>query len=174
VNSNADNVELFLNGKSLGKKVMVKNSHLIWKVAYQPGTLQAIAYKNGRKITNKVETTGEAYQLILKTDRTSMKANGTDAAVINVTVVEKKGREVPDANNLISFSFTGDAKIMGVGNGDPSSHEKDKCEDGNWQRKLFNGKCQLIIQTGTGKSAINIIAKSDGIKSGVQSISATP
>jgi beta-galactosidase len=58
VNTNADDVELFLNGKSLGKKTMPRNSHLQWEVSYEPGTLEAVAYKNGKKITSKVETTG--------------------------------------------------------------------------------------------------------------------
>jgi beta-galactosidase len=163
VNSNADNVELFLNGKSQGKKEMPRNSHLEWSVVYEPGTLEAIALKNGRKITTKVETTDEPFELVITPYKTTMIADGMDASVINVSVIDKKGREVPDAQNLIKFSFKGNAKIIGVGNGDPSSHEPDKCIEGNWQRELFNGKCQVIIQTGLTQDIIKLEAKSDGL-----------
>jgi beta-galactosidase len=73
---------------------------------------------------------------------------------------------VPDANNLVKFSITGDAKIIGVGNGDPSSHEPDKIFDGNWQRHLFNGKCQVIIQSGKTASRIKFEAKGDSLYTG--------
>ncbi len=74
-------------------------------------------------------------------------------------MVDKNGVEVPDANNLIHFSLQGDAKIIGVGNGDPSSHEQDKFDDTVAQRHLFNGKCQVIVQSGTTKSLIHFEAK---------------
>ena len=166
VNSNADNVELFLNGKSLGKKDMSRNSHLQWKVNYEPGTLSAVAYKKGRKITAKVETTGEPAEVVITPYKTTMLADGKDATVINVTVADKEGREVPDANNLIKFSISGDAKIIGIGNGDPSSHEPDKYFDTSWQRKLFNGKCQVIVQAGTSADIIKFNATSAGLWKG--------
>jgi beta-galactosidase len=172
VNSNADNVELFLNGKSFGKKVMPRNSHLEWDVPYQPGIIQAIAYKNGRKITNQVETTGEAFKVILVADSKNFSSNGQDAIVINVSVVDAKNQEVPDARNLIQFTIKGDAKIIGVGNGDPSSHEPDKCQGNQWQRKLFNGKCQLIVQSGNNPGIIGIEARSDGLINGSISLEA--
>ena len=93
VNSNADNVELFLNGKGLGKKVMKRNSHLEWDVPYQPGILKAIAYKNGRRITSQVETTGEANKIVLVSDMKNIRSDGLGASVINVSVVDKEGRE---------------------------------------------------------------------------------
>ncbi len=164
VNTNADTVELFLNGKSLGKKEMPRNSHLKWEnVIYEPGTLEAVAFKKGKKITTKVETTGQASKIVLSPDRTIITADGQDADVINVSFVDDKGREVPDANSMVYFSITGDAKIIGVGNGDPSSHEADKCSDGLWQRSAFNGKCQVIIQAGKTKSNIKLEAKSNGL-----------
>jgi len=148
VNTNADNVELFLNGKSLGKKDMPRNGHLEWMVAYAPGKLEAVAYKKGKKLTSKVETTGEPYRLVVTPDKTTLRADGEDADVFNISVVDKEGREVPDAGNLIHFSVAGNARIIGVGNGDPSSHEPDKFATGGWQRRLFNGKCQVIVQSG--------------------------
>ena len=164
VNSNADNVELFLNGKSLGKKDMPRNSHLQWNVNYEPGTLVAVGYKNGRKITSGVETTGDAAEVVITPFKTTMLADGKDATIINVKVIDKQGREVPDADNLISFTLSGDAKIIGVGNGNPSSHEPDKYFDNNWQRKLFNGKCQLIVQSGKKAGFIHIEATSEGLR----------
>lgn len=166
VYSNADNVELFLNGKSLGKKTMNPNSHLQWSVNYEPGTLSAVAYRKGRKITSHVETTNEPAEVVITPYKTTMLADGKDASVINVTVIDKQGREVPDADNLIQFSLEGNAKIIGVGNGDPSSHEPDKCLDGNWQRKLFNGKCQVIVQSGNKAGFIKFTATSAGLWKG--------
>ncbi len=159
VNSNADNVELFLNGKSLGKKDMPRNSHLEWKVTYEPGTLKAIAYKNGRKLESTVETTGPPAEVILTPYKTTLMADGKDISVINVSVLDKEGREVPDADNLIQFSISGDGKVIGVGNGDPSSHEPDKCAEGAWQRRLFNGKCQVLVQAGESSGAIRFEAR---------------
>ena len=171
VNTNADNAELFLNGKSLGKKDMPRNGHLQWSVNYQPGTLEAVAYKHGKKLTTKIETTGAPSEVVVTPYKTTMLADGRDATVINITVADKQGRLVPDANNLIQFSISGDAKIIGVGNGDPSSHEADKILDGNpiaigWQRHLFNGKCQVIVQSGKTASTIKFEAKSDGLYTG--------
>jgi beta-galactosidase len=166
VNSNADEVELFLNGISLGKKVMPRNSHLQWQVNYEPGTLEGIGYKKGKKITSKVETTGQVLNVILSPEKTLLTADGKDATVINISLTDEKGREVPDANNMISFYLSGDAKIIGVGNGDPSSHEPDKCKDGAWQRSAFNGKCQVIIQAGKTAGSVKFKAKSNGLQSG--------
>ena len=169
VNSNADEVELFLNGKSLGKKAMPRNSHLQWQVNYEPGTLEAIGYKKSKKLTSKVETTGSVLNIVLSPDKTILTADGKDATVINISLTDEKGREVPDANNMVKFYITGDVKIIGVGNGDPSSHEPDKCVDGAWQRSAFNGKCQVIIQSGKSTGSVKLEAKSNGL----QSVSAT-
>ncbi len=166
VNSNADDVELFLNGKSLGKKIMPRNSHLQWEVNYEPGTLQAIAHKKGKELLTKIETTKVAEQIVLTPNKEVVKANGKDGIVVNVSFLDSEYKEVPDANNLIQFSISGDAKIIGVGNGDPSSHEPDKCEDGKWQRSAFNGKCQVIIQAGKTPGKIILEAKSTGLRSG--------
>jgi beta-galactosidase len=166
VNSNADNVELFLNRKSLGKKEMPRNGHLQWNVPYEPGKLEAIAFKNGRKLVSSVETTGDPVEVVITPYKTTMLADGKDATVINVTVVDKQGREVPTADNLITFSVSGGATIIGVGNGDPSSHEPDKILNGTWQRSLFNGKCQVILQSGKTPELIHFKASSKGLWDG--------
>jgi beta-galactosidase len=170
VSSNADNVELFLNGKSLGKKDMPRNKHLQWSVNYQPGALEAVGYRNGKKLTAKVETTDEPNTIVVSPSKTTLIADGKDAVVINISVIDKQNREVPDADNLIRFNLTGDAKIIGVGNGDPSSHEPDKFFDSTWQRHLFNGHCQVILQSGTNVSMIHFEATGDKLYSAATDI----
>jgi beta-galactosidase len=165
VNSNAQTVELYLNGKSLGKKEMPRNGHLNWEAPYKAGKLKAVAYKDGRKIERTIETTGKPSQIVLSPSKSAITADGKDAVVVNVSVLDEKGREVPDANELITFSLSGDAKIIGVGNGDPSCHQPDKCTGYSWQRSLFNGKCQLILQAGSSKSTIHLTAVSNQLKS---------
>jgi len=135
-------------------------------VNYEPGKLEAIAYKNGKKLTAKVETTGQATEVVVTPYKTTVLADGKDATIINISVIDKDGREVPDADNLVKFYLKGNAKIIGVGNGDPSSHEPDKCADGAWQRMLFNGKCQVIIQAGTKADIIKFEARSPGLYTG--------
>lgn len=166
VNTNADDTELFLNGKSLGKKDMPRNCHLKWTVKYEPGKLEAVAFKKGKKLTAYVETTGVPTEVVLTPYKTTMLADGQDATVINVSVFDREGREVPNANNLIQFHIEGDGKIIGVGNGDPSSHELDKCADGRWQRSLFNGKCQVIVQAGKTPGIIKFEATSPNLWKG--------
>jgi len=165
VQSNCETVELFLNGKSLGKKTMEKNSHLEWNVIYEPGILEAKGIKNGKIIFAKVETTNEAAIIKLTPDRFSINADGEDVSVITVTALDSHGREVPIADNLIKFEVSGNGKIIGVGNGDPSSHEADKYLDGNYQRSLFNGKCQVIVQSNKEKGTITLKAASENLKS---------
>ena len=174
VYSNADSVELFLNEISLGNKAMPLNGHLQWTVNYTPGSLKAVAVKKGKIFTTKTETTGEPASVVVSPSKTTLIADGKDVSVINISVTDKMGREVPTANNLIRFTIKGDAKIIGVGNGDPSSHEQDKCEDGKWQRSLFNGKCQLIIQAGKTSSVISFEASSDSLWKGATEIFTIP
>ena len=125
--SNCEEVELFLNGQSLGRKPMKKNSHLEWKVKYAPGVLLARGYIGGKEIiTDKVETTGAPAAIQLTAHRAALKADSEDVCVISVQVNDAQGRMVPTASNLIAFEVTGPGKIIGVGNGDPSSHEPDQ------------------------------------------------
>ena len=123
----AKQVELFLNGESLGKQTMKPNSHLTWKVKYAPGTLSAKGFDaNGNAIAEtKVETTGDAAQIQLMPDRKTINADGEDVAVFTVSALDAQGRVVPVAQNKINFAIEGAGKIIGVGNGDPSCHEPD-------------------------------------------------
>jgi beta-galactosidase len=169
--SNCDEVELFLNGKSLERKTMQKNSHLEWKVKYAPGILLARGYKDGKEVlTDKVETTGKPVAVKLTPDRTTLVATGADVAVFTVQVVDAKGRTVPTADNAISFKITGPGKIIGVGNGDPSCHEPDKfvttkaAPSPAWSRSLFNGLAQVIVQSTKDAGEIKLTATGAGIE----------
>ncbi len=127
VQSNCEEVELFLNGQSQGRQAMKPDSHLVWKVKYAPGTLVARGYNGGKEVlTDKVETTGNAAAVQLTPDRTSISADREDLSVITVQVNDAQGRMVPTAGNEITFEIAGPGKIIGVGNGDPSSHEADQ------------------------------------------------
>lgn len=127
VYSNCEEVELFLNDKSLGKKVMPRNGHLEWKVNYNPGKLIAQGYNKGEKsISDQVETSGEHNVLEVTADHTEISANNMDASIITIQVNDNKNRIVPTANIDLSFQIKGPGKIIGVGNGNPSSHEPDR------------------------------------------------
>ncbi|WP_442795381.1 beta-galactosidase GalA [Pelobium manganitolerans] len=162
VYSNADEVELFLNRKSLGKKQMPKNGHLSWEVAYVPGTLEAIGYKNGkREINDVVKTTGEASNIRLTAHQNSIKANREDIAVITVDVLDKNKLHQPTASQEIEFSIEGPGKLIGVGNGDPTSLENEQFlseiqtfEIANLQEKLSETKIE--------ESAVSDLAKQSG------------
>ena len=162
--SNCDSVELLLNGKSLGTKVMERDSHLEWTVNYEPGTLEARGWRDGKTIVDKEETTGRPVAIRLKPDRDTIRANGEDVSVVEVTVVDSLGREVPTADDLIHFQAEGQGSIIGVGNGDPSSHEPDKYPDGGYQRKLFNGKCEVIILSDREPGEIRLQATGYGLR----------
>ena len=124
--SNHEAVELLLNGRSLGTKDMPRNGHLEWKVAYEPGAIEARGYQDGRVVqTSRIETTGQASAIQLAPDRARLAADGADAAVVSAHVVDAQGRVVPVANNEIRFELQGPGRIIGVGNGDPVSHEPD-------------------------------------------------
>jgi beta-galactosidase len=125
--SNCKQVELFLNGASLGKQMMSPNSKLSWQVKYAPGTLSAKGYDVDGKVMaeTKVETTGDATRVQLTPDRKTISADGEDESVFTVSAVDAQGRVVPVARNKIDFQVQGAGEIIGVGNGDPSSHEPD-------------------------------------------------
>ena len=125
--SNCKQVELFLNGQSLGKQAMKPNSKLTWQVKYAPGTLSAKGFDAAGNVIaeTKVETTGEPAAVQLTPNRATINADGEDVSVITVSVTDAQGRIVPVAGNKIKFAIEGAGKILGVGNGDPSCHEPD-------------------------------------------------
>jgi beta-galactosidase len=160
VHSNLDEVELFLNGKSLGSRKMKPLSHLEWKVPYEPGTLEARGSKNGAVVlTEKRETTGPAASLKLTPHRPELNADGEDLVILRVEAFDAQGRAVPTADNLVTFKITGAATFLGVGNGDPNCQESDIKP----QRSLFNGLAQLIAQSTKSPGALTIEASAKGL-----------
>jgi len=166
--SNCKDVELFLNGQSLGKKAMPQYSHLEWKVKYAPGTLNAVGCDDKGNVAarTRVETTGEPAAVVLEPDRKVLDADGTDISLVTVRIVDAQGHTVPVATNLVSFKVTGPGQLLGVGNGDPCSHEPDKAK----QRSAFNGLCLAIVQSSGAPGLLTIQADSPGLKSAKASL----
>jgi len=159
--TNCDEVELFLNGKSIGKQKAVPYTKLIWPLMYEPGKLEARGYKAGKLVTKDiVETTTAPAQVALNSDVSTLKADGCDVAVIKVAIKDAKGRVVPTADNLVKFSIEGPGKIIGVANGNPNSHERDKAS----QRMAFNGYCMVLVQSDRQAGEIRLKAVSDKLK----------
>jgi beta-galactosidase len=159
--SNAAVVQLFLNGKLVSEKPVDKYEMVEWQVPYQPGKLEAIGFTAGKKVsTFSVETTGVPARLQLVPDRTSIANDGSDAITVTVQATDAQGRAVPTANIPVTFEVKGQGKIIGLGNGDPNSHEAEK---GN-QRSLFNGLAQVILQTNEGAGqALELTATAAGL-----------
>lgn len=172
--SNMDEVELFVNGRSLGKQAMPKNGHLSWKTVYEPGKVKAVGYKDGKKAMETiVETTDTPAKLELTADRDVIKADGRDVAVVNVKVVDRKGRFVPDADIDLNLSATGPMKILGVGNGDPTFKAKERPTDGvgkDFTVRTFNGLAQILLQSEGEAGTGTLTVSSDGLPSETMSI----
>jgi beta-galactosidase len=144
VYSNLDKVELFCNGQSLGAKEMKKDSHLAWIVKYAPGVIEARGFKEDKVVmTAKRETTGPAARLVMSADRREVSADGEDVAMFAVEVQDARGRVVPITDNLVTFRVSGQGKLIGVGNGDPTDQESDKGSS----RKAFSGLCMALVQS---------------------------
>ena len=165
--TNMEEVELVVNGKSLGKKKVGKFDIPSWRVRYAPGKLVAKGWKAGRKYTEVVETTGSSSVVVLA-DETGkvIRGDGSEVAVVTVQVQDRKGRLVPTADNRIDFQVE-NGHIVGVGNGNPSCHEPDCFAAGvPVYRNVFNGYAQvLVVADGSGKP-IRLTAASDGLKNG--------
>ncbi|HUA39323.1 MAG TPA: beta-galactosidase GalA [Candidatus Sulfopaludibacter sp.] len=161
--SNCKQVELFLNGRSLGRKTMPQYSHLEWNVKYQPGALNAKGFDGEGKVLaeTRVETTGEPAAVAIEPDRTTIAADGRDISLVTVEIQDARGRTVPVATNAVTFSVTGAGHLLGLGNGDPSCHEPDKGS----RRCAFNGLCLAIVQSSTTPGVITIQADSPRLKS---------
>jgi beta-galactosidase len=164
VYTSGDSAELFLNGKSLGLvKKQPYEYRLRWNdVKYEPGELKVVAYKNGRRwASDIVQTTGPAIKLALNADRRKILADGQDLSFVTLTVEDKHGRMVPNANNTIHFEISGPGEIVATDNGDPT----DLVSFSSHDRKAFNGLCLAIIRAKAGQTGtIKLTASADNLK----------
>ncbi len=159
---NADEVELFLNGRSLGTKRKQGDDVLVfWRIPFEPGVVKAVSRKNGQVVlTREVRTAEEPARIVLVPDRKAIKADGSDLSFVTVKVVDKNGTVVPAADNLIKFEVNGDATIAGVDNGYQASHESFKGK----QRKAFHGMALAIVQAKQKPGRIVLKASSDNLQ----------
>ena len=180
--TNAEEVELLLNGKSLGigrnaSSPKMRNQIRWNNITYQPGTLEAVARTNGKVVArHRIETTGEAVRLRLTPEYTSSntsstrkkgsaeagswQADGSDLIHLRVEALDSKGRRVPGVNSLVQFQLTGDARIVGVSNGDMSSDDLHTAS----QVHLHNGSALVILRAGTKPSKVTLTATAEGLK----------
>ncbi len=160
--SNCRRVELSLNGDSLGAQEVQPNGHLVWKVKYRPGALTARGESGGTELTARVETTGPPAAIELSPDRKVLAAGRGDVALVTARIVDEKGRTVPVGDGEVAFAVKGPGKVLGVGNGDPSSHEADRAA----RRRAFGGLCLAIVEAGDEAGEIEITAESPGLGTG--------
>jgi beta-galactosidase len=163
VYSSGDEAELFLNGKSLGRK---KRGALEYRfrwndVVYQPGELKVVTWKNGRPWAETVQkTTGPAAKLVLAADHAQIRADGADLSFVTVTVADGDGLLVPRSKNLVRFTISGPAEIVATDNGDATSFESFQAP----QRQAFNGLALVVVRSKSGEpGAIKLRAESDGL-----------
>jgi len=156
--SNCEEVSLFVNGESVGRKKTEPFEYFEWEVVYRPGRLEARGYNSGQQVASQlIETTTAPEKLTLASDVDYLKADGCDVAVVNVAIRDSCGRVVPTANNYVQFFVEGPGKIIGTGNGDPSCHDPENTN----QRRAFNGYCQVLVQSGKAAGEIRLKAISE-------------
>jgi beta-galactosidase len=178
VYTNGDSAELFLNGRSLGKRkklesvaggldgpyyAVLDKYRLRWPdVAYEPGELRAVAYSSGRVVGEAVmKTSGNPAKLVLTPDRREIAADGYDLSYVLVEAVDNEGNPCPLAEDRVAFAVDGPAEIAGIGNGNPLSMEPFKAS----RHSLFYGKAMLILRSLEGEAAtVKVTATADGCK----------
>lgn len=166
--SNCDEVELIVNGKSLGRRAMPRNGHLKWTAVYKPGSLRAVGYVKGKRIlTEKIETTMEASSVVLSPDRGSIAADGRDVCVVTVSLADRKGRPVPDACPELRLTLSGEGRILGVGNGDPSwqgAENPGSTDCREFGVRAFNGLAQVLVQAGNSAGTLSLTCSGEGLQ----------
>lgn len=169
VHTNCDEAELFLNGRSLGKHSVDKYDMAEWEVEFESGTIRADGWRGGEIVcSDSRSTSGRPSKIVLEVSADTITNDTRGAAAVNVSVVDENGVPVPTADNLIRFTAKG-GHIIGVGNGDPNSHEADKARE----RHLFNGLCQAIVQADENADSITVTAEGEGLESASVEIKVT-
>jgi beta-galactosidase len=186
--SNADEIELFLNGKSLGRKKrfgepveipvgtnvsadkkFVSKYRLMWQVPFQAGTLKAVAYQNGKQVAvDEIHTAGAPAKVRLVADRSAIHPDGDDLSFVTVRVEDKDGNLCPMADNLVHFDVTGAGSIAAVDNGNAATVEPFQAD----HRKAFNGLALLIVRSKHQAGKIHITATSEGLSQAAADITA--
>lgn len=167
--NNADEVELFVNGRSEGirRKADSHQFHVMWQVEFQPGEIKVVARKDGKDVRSKtVRTAGAPYAIRLTPDRSTIDSDGKSLCFVTVEVTDKDGNLCPLATNQIFFNIDGEAVIAGVDNGCQTSLERFKANN----RKAFFGKCLVVLQSTKKAGNITLTAKSAGLEKAVLSI----
>lgn len=182
--TNAEEAELFVNGKSQGRKVKGKDTtripvdffgwgreekyydspyRLSWEVPFEAGKIEVVAFTNGEEVARKsFQTASSPAQIGLEADRTEIDADGNDLSFITVQIQDENRNFHPLADNLVEFSVSGPANIVAVGNGNPASTEPFRAN----YRKAFNGLCLLVIKSKKGETGeVTIEARSEGLAS---------
>ena len=157
----ADEVELFVNGKSQGAKRKGRDDfHVAWRVRYEPGTVKAVSRKDGKEVlVREIHTAGAPARIRLTADRDTLCADGRDLAFVTVEVLDRDGNLCPEAENLVHFEVGGQALIAGVDNGSPFSMERFK----DTKRKAFFGKCLVVLQSNGKAGHATLKAVSEGL-----------
>ncbi len=168
--NNADEVELFVNGKSQGVKAKTPDClHAAWRVKFEPGSVKVVARKEGKVVGEKeIRTAGTPAQIRLTPDRSNLYADGRDLSFVTVEILDKDGNLCPNADNLVRFQVEGNAFIAGVDNGSPISMERFKDN----KRKAFYGKCLVVLQNTGDAGGARLKAVSDGLRDAEVSITA--
>ncbi|NMH86029.1 beta-galactosidase GalB [Flavivirga algicola] len=179
--TNCDSAELFVNGKSMGRRVKGKDLtelkvdflryepktfkskyRLSWEVPYESGNIKVVGYKDGKAIQEKqIFTAGKPAKINLSVDRSMIKSDGEDLAYVTVRIEDKNGNLCPDADNLVSFSVKGVGELLAVDNGNQTSLESFQAD----HRKAFSGMCLAILKSSEKSGEIKLIAKSKKLKS---------
>ena len=168
VYSNCDEVELFLNGVSLGTQPRsADDSPRIWKVHYAGGSLVAIGKNKGRQVaTYELRTAGAPAKIILTPDRNSLRPTWDDVVYVTATVVDANGVLIPTASDLITFTVSGHGLIAAVDSGNNTSHETFQASE----RKAYQGRCFAMIKASAAKGRITVVASASGLKGSSVSI----
>lgn len=160
--TNCEEVELFLNGQSLGTKRKAGDDlHLAWRVPFAPGTLKAVGRTAGKDIlTREIKTAGAPAKIVLEADRNVIAADGRDLSFVTVKVLDEEGTLAPTADNLINFEITGEGTITAVDNGLQTSAEPFKAN----YRQAFHGLCLAVVQSTEKAGRITLKATSEGLQ----------
>jgi beta-galactosidase len=166
----ADEVELFINGKSKGIKRKTGDAlHVMWRVAFEPGTVKAVSRKNGKVVlTKELKTAGVPAKIELLADRLKINATADDMSFVTVKITDKNGVVVPDAANLVQFNVSGQGTLAGVDNGLQTDLSSFKASS----KKAFNGLALAVIQSNGQQGAIVVKASAAGLQDAIITINA--